>query len=342
MTSRRLSLLAGIVLVVAACNGGGATPQPPTAAPPTAAPPTAAPPTAAPPTAAVTNPPATAGASASPAGLAEPVCDNLPDGSEGDLLATICDAGKIVMSTDPAYPPQSELDPGSELGYKGFDIDVGKAIADRLGVDIAFETPSWDVLTAGSWNGRWDFSVGSMTILPSREEVLDFTQAYYFTPAQMAVRSDSTIDSLDGLAGKVICAGVDTTYQKWVDGALDMGPDTDTFVLVDPPAGSTSTTLPTDRNCAESWQSGRHDFDGWLSSITTVDGAIADELPVKKVGDTVFFEPLAVAFDKSGPEHAVLLSVVDQIVGEMHADGTLSELSTTWFGTDYTVPAVTE
>src|SRR5213078_872861 len=148
---------------------------------------------------------------------------NLPVGSDGDLLATICTAGKITMSTDPAYPPQSVLAPDDPLGYKGFDIDVGKAIADRLGVDIDFETPSWEVLTAGSWNGRWDFSVGSMTITAEREAVLNFTQPYYYTPAQMAVRSDSTIADVAGLAGKVVCVGENTTYLAWIEGTLDFG-----------------------------------------------------------------------------------------------------------------------
>ena len=60
-------------------------------------------------------------------------------------------------------------------------------IAKRLGVEIGFETPSWDVITAGSWGGRWDFSVGSMTITSPRQEVLDFSDPYYYTPAQMAV-----------------------------------------------------------------------------------------------------------------------------------------------------------
>jgi len=240
------------------------------------------------------------------------------------------------MSTDPAYPPQSQLAPNDPLGYKGFDIDVGHEIATRLGVDIGFETPAWEVLTAGSWNGRWDFSVGSMTITAAREKVLDLTQPYYYTPAQMAVRSDSTITSVDELAGKVICVGAGTTYLDWIEGHLDFGTATSQVTAAPPPAGATATTLPTDRNCAESWQSGRHDFDGWLTSITTVQGAITDGLPVKAVGDPVYFEPLAVAFDKSAPTHEMLFSVVNQMVADMHADGTLSTLSSKWFGADYT------
>jgi len=265
------------------------------------------------------------------------VCANLPAGAENDLLGTICTKGTIKMSTDPHYPPQSALAPNDPLGYKGFDIDVGAEIAKRLGVSLSFETPAWEVLTAGGWNGRWDFSVGSMTITSQREGVLDFTQPYYFTPAQMAVRSDSEIADLAGLEGKVICAGQDTTYQAWLDGTLDFGSALEGAHPTTPPTGATVTTLPTDVDCVDAWQAGRHDFDGWLSSITTVQGAIDAGQPVKAVGDPVFFEPLAVAFDKSAPEHAMLVSVVNQIVGDMHADGSLSAFAVKWFGQDYSM-----
>jgi polar amino acid transport system substrate-binding protein len=246
-------------------------------------------------------------------------------------LARILDAGVITMSTDPQYPPQSVLT--TDGGYEGFDIDVGMEIASRLGVDLAFQTPDWAILTAGSWADRWDFSVGSMTITTAREEVLDFTQPYYFTPAQMAVQSELGIDSLDGLVGKTICMGEATTYLEWMGGTLDFGtssPDTAA------PEGSVATTLPTDRQCADSWASGRTDFEGWLSSGTTVQAAIDEGLPVVAVGDPVFYEPLAAAFDNGVEDNDSLVAAVDTILGEMHADGTLSELSMTWFGEDLT------
>lgn len=267
--------------------------------------------------------------------LATTVCQSLPTGADSDLLGTVCGRGKIVMSTDPAYPPQSVLDPNSPSGYSGFDIDVGTEIARRLGVSIDFVTPKWEVITAGSWNGRWDFSVGSMTITSARQKILDFTQPYYYTPAQLAVRSDSGITSPDGLAGKVICVGAQTTYLDWINGTLDFGTESP---QTQPPAGATATTLDTDRDCPVAWQAGRHDFDGWLSSSTTVAQAVKDGLPVTPVGDPVFYEPLAVAFDKSAPKPPdLLLQAVDQIVGQMHADGTLSAFSNKWFGSDLTV-----
>ena len=254
--------------------------------------------------------------------------DASPAVADGQL-ARVLEAGVIRMSTDPAYPPQSFLD--TDGSYKGFDIDVGTEIAKRLGVEIAFETPDFALVSAGNWSDRWDFSVGSVTITTPREEVLDFTQPYYYTPAQMAVRADLGFDSVDDLAGKTICMGEGTTYLDWFNGDLDFGTATPDTV---PPEGSVATTLPTDRNCAESWAAGRQDFDGWLSSSTTVQQAIDEGLPVVAVGEPVYYEPLAAAFDKNVEDNDSLVAAIDAIIGEMHADGTLSALSQTWFGLD--------
>ena len=250
--------------------------------------------------------------------------------AEPDMLARIQAAGVIRMSTDPAYPPQSELVDGEIVG---FDIDVGREIATRLGVDLALETPDWALVSAGSWSDRWDFSVGSMTITSSREEVLDFTQPYYFTPAQLAVHVDTGITSPEGLAGKSICMGEGTTYLEWMNGTLDFGSESPQTT---PPEGSVLVTRTTDRDCAQEWGLGRIDFEGWLSSSTTVQSAIDDGLPIVPVGEPVFYEPLAVAFDKTVEDNDSLVAAVDAIVAEMHADGTLSELSLKWFGTDLT------
>jgi polar amino acid transport system substrate-binding protein len=257
-------------------------------------------------------------------------------GSNTDtLLGKVEAAKKIVMSTDPQYPPQSELDPNSPVGYKGFDIDVGTEIAKRLGVAIEFTTPDWNIITAGSWGGRWDFSVGSMTITTPREKVLAFSKPYYYTPAQMAASTASGITTLEGLAGKTICVGEATTYYDWMEGTLDLGSYTPTE---GPPAGSKVTTLSTDRLCAETWKAGRTDFQGWLSSSTTVKSAIDEGLPLIAVGEPVFYEPLGVAFDKSGPDPASMVEKVNTILDEMRADGTLKGFSEKWFnGIDLTV-----
>jgi polar amino acid transport system substrate-binding protein len=263
-------------------------------------------------------------------GLALAACSSGASPTPASLLGNVLANGTIVMSTDPQYPPQSSLK--SDGTYEGFDIDVGSEIAKRLGVKITFQTPDWNLITAGSWAGRWDFSVGSMTITPQREKVLAFSKPYYYTPAQIAASTASGITTLDGLAGKVICAGEATTYYDWLTGAPGRP-----SVTATPPAGSTATTLSTDRLCAEAWKAGRKDFQGWLSSSTTVEQAIKDGLPLVKVGGPVYNEPLGVAFDKGGPDPTSMVTKVNEILDAMRADGTLKGFSQKWFNSDMTV-----
>ncbi len=250
---------------------------------------------------------------------------------ESDHLGRIQDRGIIVMSTDPLYPPQSFLD--DEGNIIGFDLDVGAEIAARLGVELVPTPQAWSVITAGNWADRFDMSVGSMTITTPREEVIDFSVPYYFTPAQVAARADLGYDSVDDLAGQTFCVGAATTYLDWFNGDLDLGsltPD------VTPPEGSVVVSRETDRDCANEWGAGRKDFEGWITAAPTVQQAIDDGLPVVAVGDPIFYEPLAAAFDKSVEDNDSLVQAVSDAITAMHEDGTLSELSIKWYGEDLT------
>lgn len=266
-------------------------------------------------------------ASSAGAGL---VCDGEVDG----YLARICEAGKIVAFTDPAYPPASSIN--EETGeYEGFDIDVTNYIAARLGVEVEYTTPAFDAVVAGDWAERWDIAVGSVTVTEDRKEILDFTVPYYFTPAQMATFEESTIQSIDDFAGTTVCVGEATTYLDWMEGSLTLPPEAGEVAAV--PDGVVSTTLPTDIDCADSWASGRTDFEGWISGLPIVEGAIADDYAIRKVGDPIFYEPLAVCFDKAVEDRESLVAAVNQIVQDMHDDGTLTTMSETWFdGIDLT------
>jgi polar amino acid transport system substrate-binding protein len=250
------------------------------------------------------------------------------DPEAGDLLAEICANEEIRVSTDPAYPPQSELNP--ETGeYEGFDIDVAKEIADRLGVGIAWETPDWEVLTAGSWNDRWDMSVGSMTPTNERQEVLNFTEPYSFVPAVAVVHEDSNVtDVATDLDGKKIGVCSACTYQFFLEKSLEITGFTFNFVIDD----ATVSGYDTDTSALQDLALGDGTrLDAVMTSITTAD-AFAKDNPVKVVGDPLFGEPLSVAFDKSSElDGASLQEAVDEIVAEMHEDGTLSELSMKWY-----------
>lgn len=267
-----------------------------------------------------------------------------------NLLDDIKNRGYILVSTDPNYEPQSFLNtdgsrpsgtscPSDALTtaeMQGFDVDVAIAIGDALGVETCFATPNWDVITAGNWADKWDVSVGSMTITTARQQVLDFSVPYYYTPAVFAVNSDAAYESIDDLAGMAICAGASTTYETWLSQG-DLGLPASS-IYAQPPADITIVPLDTDQECAQALAAGREDFAAYVTSQTVVNANIAAGLPVKQLGSPVFSEDLAAAFDKNStlPTDSLQTEVNNVITG-MHNDGTLTSLSMKWFGEDITM-----
>jgi polar amino acid transport system substrate-binding protein len=217
---------------------------------------------------------------------------------------------------------------------QGFDVEVAKEVGTRLGVETCFATPDWDVITAGSWGGRWDISVGSMTIKPPRPDIFYFSTPYYAPTGVIGVPADSTLTSVDDLAGKAVCVATATTYLDWVNGALDLNPSD---IYAKAPAGVTVVELPTDQECPQALEAGRTDFVAYVTSKTVVDSNIAAGMAVKQLGGDLFKEKDAIAIDKASTlDPTSLVAAVDKAVKDMHADGTLSNLSKKWFGTDLT------
>jgi len=119
----------------------------------------------------------------------------------GDVLNRVLANKKLVNALDAEYPPFSFLDASNHMD--GFDIDVAKEVAKRLGVELEHVTPGWDVITAGKWAGRWDICIGSMTATKEREEVLDFPVQYYYGQAVLLVNKNNTsVQEPKDLAGK--------------------------------------------------------------------------------------------------------------------------------------------
>jgi polar amino acid transport system substrate-binding protein len=247
-----------------------------------------------------------------------------------DLLAEIQDRGVLRVATDPEYPPQSFLN--EETGqWEGYDIAVATEIANRLGVEIEFITPNWGQIIAGSWQDRWDVSVGSMTVTPERDQVLHFMTPYYYTPAAVAVREEDAgqytdvATDFDG-ASIGVCGGC--TYEFYLEKDLEIPGENIEFVIDDAEVVTYNTDVPAIKDL----EVGR--VDAAMSSLTTLQGAIDQGSPIEII-DNVYYEPLSVAVDRSAPlDPTSLVTEIDAIVQEMHADGTLSQLSMEWFGQD--------
>ncbi len=243
--------------------------------------------------------------------------------------------GELVVSSDANYAPQSFLNEKGEL--VGFDIDVSKELAKRIGVEVRFVTPDWDLIVAGKWGGRWDLSIGSMTITGERAKVVDFSIPYYYTPAQFAVHKDNTtIKSLDDFSGKIVGFGSGTTYQAYLDPkeTLTLGGGEKVTYQV---KGVKIRPYSTDMEAVQDLALGDGlRLDGVLTSGYVVDQAAKKKIPIKAIGLPVFYEPLAAASDKGRPGSAQFIAKVSEIFGAMHKDGTLTKLSMKWYGMDIT------
>jgi polar amino acid transport system substrate-binding protein len=315
--SLRLTALASAaVFVLAACGSSSSPTAAPTAAAPTTAPTTAA-------TSSATEAPATP--------TAAPTVD------PNSLLGKVIASGKIRIATDPNYAPFSFLNTTTGK-YEGFDNGTAEEAAKRLskevGKDIQVEwvTPNWDLITAGNWGGRWDVSIGSMSVTKSRAKVVDFVDPYYYDFGSVAVPTDSTAKSVADLANATWCVGASTTYEQWLQGTLE---------IVDPnmlpvPAGAKVTSLPTDNECVQAIAAGRK-FDALAANENSLANAVTQGVKIRVLeGPPTFTISVAFALDKSGPATGEMLTVLNKVVADMHADGTLTTISNQWLKKDVT------
>lgn len=317
-STRLLALLGAAVIAASACTSGGASTAPSSAA------------------TAAASAPASAEASASASASAGAFDPSTVDPKS--LLGMVLSSGKIRISTDPNYKPFSFLNTATNT-YEGFDTSTAEETVKRLSakvgkeITIDWQTPGWDLITAGSWGGRWDISIGSMSVTVGRAKVVDFADPYYFDSGAVAVPKDSPIQSLSELdGGKTFCVGTATTYEQWLKGTLE---------IVDPnivkaPTTPDVTALPTDNECVQAVAAGRK-FDAIVANANGLADA-AKTQPIRVLaGPPIFTVSVAFALDKSGPDDKALIALLNEIVGEMHADGTLSQFSTKWLEKDVTV-----
>lgn len=249
----------------------------------------------------------------------------------GETLDRV-DASKVLkVATNAGWPPQSFLDDSNQL--VGFDIDVANEIAKRLGVVAEFDTPEWGVMTGGRWSGRWDVAVGSITPTKPRSEVLDFAGIYYFTPYVFAVNTDSKVTDPKELNGKKIGVETGTTSEEYINRRLviDAPGVAPVAYWLEPGEVKTyaDSMLPfDDLRLGDGVR-----VDAVIAGEQTVLGAIKNGYPIKILpGDYAFQEPLAIVADKGDAEWT---AKVGETIAAMKADGTLSALTTKWYGKDY-------
>jgi len=247
-----------------------------------------------------------------------------------NLLEVVKHRGQLIIATDADYKPQSYRNPDGT--WVGFDVDVGREVARRLGVQPVFKNVSFALVTPGGWNNQWDVNIDSMAITNVRAKVLWFSEPYYFTPASFAVYKASKARTLADLAGKRLGVGASTTYESYLDGKMSTA-------RIKPPGRTTVVTYDTDELALQDLAAGDGvRLDGVLTALPTIEAAIARGMPLRVISPPVFEDSSAIALDRESPvQSAPLLWAITGIIHDMHKDGTLSRLSQKYYGIDITV-----
>jgi polar amino acid transport system substrate-binding protein len=252
-------------------------------------------------------------AATSAADIAQQILGKAPSG----LAKEIVDRGSVIVATDANYPPQSVVN--KDTGdLEGFDIDTAKAMGAALGLNVDFKTVQWETVIPGLQTGKWDVSIGSMTVTPERQKTVDFTTPYYYTSGQVFVKKGGTqITSAADLDGKTVGVGAATTYYDYLK--------KNTKAIV--------KSYPTDADAFPDLRNGNLDF--VMTAGPTGQQAILEGQPFDFSGAPLYYEDLAFAINKGEGDW---LAMLNYAVDKMHTDGSLTELSKKWYnGLDLTV-----
>ncbi len=232
-----------------------------------------------------------------------------------DLLSTIQNRGTLIVALEGAWQPWSYHDESDTL--VGYDVEVSRAIAEKLGVEPEYVESDWDSLFAGMDAGRYDLVCNGVEITEERSKTYDFTTPYGYIHTALAVKKDNdTITSFEDLNGKTTANSLASTYMELAEsyGATVQGIDTleETIQLLT--AGRIDATLNADVS-----------FYDYLN--------VHPDADFKIVAQTEEASHVAIPLRK-GDETASLLEAINNAIDELRADGTLTELSERYFGQD--------
>ena len=137
-----------------------------------------------------------------------------------DEIDAVKSKGELAIALTGAYPPFSLINDKNEV--VGFDVSVGKEIARRIGVKAKIVTTAWDGILAGLLANKYDTIIGSMSITPKRQKMVDFVGPYYSAGRAVFVRGDGNVQALADLKGKTIGVTLGETHEKWARKQGDM------------------------------------------------------------------------------------------------------------------------
>ena len=242
-------------------------------------------------------------------------CSSSKDVIGGDI-DNINERGYIIVAMEGTWAPWTYHDDADKL--VGFDVEVGKYVADYLGVDVQYVEGEWDGLLAGVEAGRYDMMINGCDVTDDRKVAYDFSDAYAYDRIAVIVAKDNNdINTLEDLKDKTTANTITSTYAAIAKefGANVSGVDdlNETFMLLK--TGRIDATINAEMS-----------FDDYMNANPDANFKIAcfyDQSPA-----------IGIAMKKGSTE---LVTKVNEAITAARADGTLSNLSIKYFGKDITV-----
>jgi len=236
----------------------------------------------------------------------------------GEQLKEIQDKGVINVGLEGTYPPFSFVDESGKLA--GFEVELSKALAKELGVEVKLQPTPWDGILAALQSKRLDVVLNQVTISEERKKTYDFSTPYTVSGIQALVLKKNLqalkINGADDLAGKKVGVGLGTNYEQWVKQEV---PKADVRTYNDDPSKFQDLRV------------------GRIDAIL-IDRLAALEYAQKAkdtavTGEAFSRQESGIAVRKGEPE---LLEAINKALDKLRADGTLTKLSEKYFQADVT------
>ncbi|MFL0506090.1 substrate-binding periplasmic protein [Ureibacillus sp. 179-F W5.1 NHS] len=234
---------------------------------------------------------------------------------ETNALEQIQQDGKMTVGIMGTYAPYNYLNENKE--YDGFDVDIAKELANRLGVEAEFVAQDFSGLIPGLQKDKFDILVSQVTITEERQKQIDFTEPYITNQVKVIVKESNTdIQSKEDFKGKKIGVGLGTNDETYL--RTELMPEVGDFTINT--YDDVITTL-------KDLDAGR--IDATINNVYALKPVIEENgYAIKAVGEPIKSDKAAVAVKKGNTE---LVDALNKALEEMKQDGTYEEIFMKWF-----------
>lgn len=232
-------------------------------------------------------------------------------GQETTTWEQIKEEGELVVGMSADYKPFEYHDEDDKI--VGFDVDVARAIADELGVELKLKDTAFDGIIPGLKSEKYDMIMSAMTITEKRKKAVDFTNSYFDAGQVIAVNKDNNqIKGPEDLEGKVVGVQLGTTGDLKVSEDIEGIKEVKRYKKI-PQA---YIDLQNER------------LDAVVNDYPVTARYIQKNPEVKIVGEPFTSEKYGIAVRKGDDE---LLTKVNEALKEVKEDGTYDEVKNKWF-----------